>query len=389
MHAYPALTNNNRATVKKTPAILINASNLHVGGGVQVASSFIHELSLLDFGNLEIHIEISSEVAKNVSTLNTDFSRFNSVWVRDSYGLKDKHQLLFRTFAEYAAVFTIFGPHYSIRTRSTSIVGFAQSWIINSDRRIYKTIPPIHRFFLQVKYYLQSLFFRSADKLIVELDHVKTELTDRLSVDPSRIHVVNNCINSIFHQKELWKKTDFTPSKSFISLGLVSRDYPHKNINILPSIKSILMTEYSLPVNFYVTLTENEWAAKSQEFKAACINVGQLSIAQCPDFYSKLDGVIFPSLLECFSATPLEAMFMGCPLFASDRSFARDIAGPYASYFDPYHPNDAARCIAEYFNLPPEHRQEQIESARKRAIEFPTARDRAKSYIEVISSALT
>jgi glycosyltransferase involved in cell wall biosynthesis len=370
------------------PSILINASNLHVGGGVQVASSFIHELSLIEEGKFIFHLEISSEVAKNIATLNTDFARFKSNKIHDSYGLKDIKQLFIRDFSNYAAVFTIFGPHYSLRIKCKSIIGFAQPWIINSDKRVYNTIPPHRRFLVATKYYLQSLFFKTANQLIVELDHVKRGLIKKLSINPEKIHVINNCINSIYHHQDLWKKIDFSPARTGISLGLISRDYPHKNINMLPSIKSLLLQKYNLSINFYVTLTESEWSAKTEEFKASCTNVGQLSIAQCPDFYSKLDGVIFPSLLECFSATPLEAMFMGCPLFASNLPFARDIAGPHASYFDPYDPHDAARSIAHYFNLPSENRLTQIELAKARVKEFPTAQDRAKSYVNIISSTL-
>ena len=46
--------------------ICINASNLHCGGGVQVASSFIYELSLLHDLPENITCLVSSEVAKNL-----------------------------------------------------------------------------------------------------------------------------------------------------------------------------------------------------------------------------------------------------------------------------------------------------------------------------------
>ena len=38
--------------------IAINASNLHNGGGVQVATSFIYELSKLDFQDLNIYLYV-------------------------------------------------------------------------------------------------------------------------------------------------------------------------------------------------------------------------------------------------------------------------------------------------------------------------------------------
>ena len=61
-----------------------------------------------------------------------------------------------------------------------------------------------------------------------------------------------------------------------------------------------------------------------------------------------MDAIIFPSLLECFSATPLEAMAMEKPFFASDREFIRDVCSDYALYFDPEDPISAANVINDY-----------------------------------------
>ena len=101
-----------------------------------------------------------------------------------------------------------------------------------------------------------------------------------------------------------------------IAVGFLGRDYPHKNLGILVDLKSYLKRRYELKVDFFVTLTPQEWNDRSTEFRVAIKNVGALAVVDCPKFYSGLDGVIFPSMLECFSITPLEAMAMRKPLFA-------------------------------------------------------------------------
>ena len=58
-----------------------------------------------------------------------------------------------------------------------------------------------------------------------------------------------------------------------------------------------------------------------------------MSLAQCPSYFKELDGIILPSLLECFSATPLEALIMGKPIFLSDRQFNKDVVGDFYFYF--------------------------------------------------------
>lgn len=54
-------------------SILVNASNIHVGGGVQVVSSFIYEVSVLEEMNFSfLHVVVSSEIARALAILNAD-----------------------------------------------------------------------------------------------------------------------------------------------------------------------------------------------------------------------------------------------------------------------------------------------------------------------------
>ncbi|MBT3583408.1 MAG: hypothetical protein HN509_00765, partial [Halobacteriovoraceae bacterium] len=107
-----------------------------------------------------------------------------------------------------------------------------------------------------------------------------------------------------------WVNIDFNKQKSDLTLGIVSRDYPHKNLKVLPDVAVALRQIYGINVRFLVTLTDDEWSMRDLRFYKYIDNVGSINIAQCPSFYKLLDGVIFPSLLECFSATPIESMIM-------------------------------------------------------------------------------
>jgi len=100
-----------------------------------------------------------------------------------------------------------------------------------------------------------------------------------------------------------------------------------------------------------------------------------------------MDAIIFPSLLECFSATPLEAMAMKKPLFASDRKFVRDVCGDFAWYFDPEDPSDAANLISTYINKQMKLNGEELNAAREHAIQFSNAHQRAINYLRIIQDA--
>jgi len=235
----------------------------------------------------------------------------------------------------------------------------------------------------RLKYWIQGFYFKRADVLIVELEHVRERLISELKIKPDRIVVIHNCLSSIYFDEKNWERVFIPPVDCDIRLGYLGRNYLHKNTAIFPAIASELKRKYGISVRFYVTFTENEWKKCTSDFKAISVNVGSLTVAQCPSFYKAVDAIVFPSLLECFSATPLETMAMGKPLFASDRPFNRDICGKYANYFDPTSPESAAEVIAHFFSTERQNRSI-LCAARNHAINFSNAKDRAKKYLDLL-----
>lgn len=362
--------------------ICINASNLHNGGGVQVATSFIDELSHLGIDNFYLCILASSEVAENLRKIRADVQCFDEFHIHDSYGLGALLPTNVRKRAGYDLVFTVFGPDYNLfSTSSIRLVGFAQAWILNLENEIYRESSWCERIKIKSKYFVQKLFFMYSDALVVELEFVRKRLADLGVKAPRLVHVAHNSFSSVFLDKARWKKLNIERSSNFC-MGFVGRDYPHKNTKILPEIKRILKYKYKVEVDFYVTFNEEEWGAKDASFRSMVFNVGAISMAECPSFYSAVDAVIFPSFLECFSATPLEAMVMERPLFASDRDFVRDVCEDYIWYFDPSNAESAADVIYNF--LSDSFSKDKILAAKKHAMRFSSAKARAVRYIEIV-----
>ncbi|CAD5377005.1 Glycosyl transferase family 1 [Pseudomonas sp. OF001] len=366
--------------------ILINASNLHSGGGVQVAASFVTELMHLKIHDLEIDIAISSEIKDMVKLNHETLDSKISIIEANTYGLSALTSDFNLTAKNYNLTFTIFGPNYLRVQKGIQIVGFAQLWII--DKSAYHILGKTEAIKTRLKFFIQSLFFRRADKLIVELDHVKDGVIKAGIAKPENIDVVYNCISSLYFDPVIWEPLKKPISKRKFSIGFLGRDYPHKNTNLITEIRRILAQNHAIDVDFFVTLNDSEWAAKSDFFKKSTINVGPLSVAQCPSFYQAMDAVIFPSLLECFSATPLEAMAMQKPLFASDRGFVRDVCGDFAWYFDPLNAESAADVIAKYITQRHGKDQGRLAAAREHVLNFSNARQRAESYLNIMRKAL-
>ena len=365
--------------------LLINAANLHSGGGVQVASSFINELPFVSKNIIQyFDIIVSSEVDKNINQHTKIF--FKNYKVYNIFGLKNYKNNI-NLFDAYDLVFTVFGPCYH-PIKGINLVGFAQPWIIYPNNECYSMLSSVEKLKFKLKFFLQKKFFKKSDFCIVELEHVKQRLIELKIFKDNHIHVVYNTVSNVYFSPEKWEKIKIQPSNK-MKIGLISRDYFHKNTNILPKIKEILKNTYKQNVDFYVTFNNEEWANKSPFFQKSVINVGPLKVNECPSFYEKMDAIIFPSLLECFSATPLEAMIMKKPLFASDRGFIKDVCLDFAFYFEPTDPESAAAMINNFIeNQNPNELEIKLLAAQLHAKNFSGARQRAITYTEIIENCL-
>ena len=362
---------------------LINAANIHSGGAIQVATSFIEEL--VGLNELNFNIIVSSEINNELIQLNLDTNLFDSYEIYDVYGLNALFDFKFiKILKSYEKIFTVFGPLYSFKKPKKSIVGFAQPWIIYPNNEIYNSYNLVNKIKSKLKYSLQGYFFLREDEIIVEQEHVKSKLSRYKST--KNIHIVYNCVSSIFNNRDKWSKLSCPKKNNEIRLGILSRDYPHKNLKILPMIGKILNKKYDFQIRFLVTLTSEEWRKKDSSFYEYVDNVGKLDMTECPSFYDLIDGVIFPSLLECFSATPIEAMMMKKPIFASDRLFVQQVCGENAFYFDPNDANDVASKIYEYFSKKGLSHNKHLYRAYNRALKYNNPNLRDKKYIEILNN---
>lgn len=364
--------------------ILINASNLHVGGGVQVAASFITELYKLKKFNFSI--VCSTAVYENLSdyVISDEFTSFEVVNV---FGFKKLNYKDLIKFNGHDVCFTIFGPFYPSIDVKYHICGFAQAWIAYPNNEAYKKFPLVSQWKSKIKFWIQKQYFKKYDLLVVEQDHVKHALS-KIGFDHKRVEVVNNCVSSLYLNPDEWLPIKGgLPKNNKPILGFIGRAYPHKNLNILIMVNDILIREYDLNLNFIFTLTDEEMASLKFDQIDNFYSVGSLSAQQCPDFYSKIDALIFPSLLECFSASPIEAMCMGTPVIASNRDFIKDICKDSAVYFDPLNPFDIAEKIVRL--LSDENLKEtKVNLGYSITKNLSVAEDRANNYVSIIQSKL-
>ncbi|KGJ94229.1 glycosyltransferase [Thalassotalea sp. ND16A] len=370
--------------------LLINAANLHFGGAVQVATSFIQELIeiIIDTPkDYEINVVVSSEVDLNLRKLDLKLSSLNSYVVHDIYGLKAAFIMNKNLFQKFDVSFSVFGPNYFNMKSKYSICGFAQPWIIYPNNSVYGNLSIIDKIKTKLKFWVQWYFYKKNNVLIVELPHVKTSLIDKKGFNPNSVAVVENCFSSIYDKSELWDEIKWPIDNTNFTLGFIGRAYPHKNLIVLNEVNKILLKKYNLNLNFIFTLEESEFNELGFNHQRNFYTCGTITTSQCPNFYKKIDGLIFPSLLECFSATPVEAMKMKVPVFASERPFIRDCCDAHAIYFDPLSPDSIAELIYKNHNKDLDLTK-MAGKAYEHVNHLPTAKDRAKKYLNLIETKL-
>jgi glycosyltransferase involved in cell wall biosynthesis len=123
-------------------------------------------------------------------------------------------------------------------------------------------------------------------------------------------------------------------------------------------------------------LSQSELAGKIE-------NIGPVASEMLPQVYQSADALIFPTLLESFSRTYLEALHFGLPILTSDRDFAHHLCGNTAIYFDPLDADDVARAMArvmEDLTLC----QTLVENGRRILAQAPTWDEIAARFVDVL-----
>jgi glycosyltransferase involved in cell wall biosynthesis len=194
-------------------------------------------------------------------------------------------------------------------------------------------------------------------------------------------------VSSVFFNKDEWKKinSDVFDSKK-INIGILSGSYPHKNLSFIIDLAKKLEAKYPKSFNFIFTLTQDKYNDLNKNSGIESIrNLGVIALQDCPSFYHQVDGVILPSLLECFSITPYEAMLMKKVVFLSDREFFKDPCRDHALYFDPLSVVNAEKLMSKwYFDTHQSDQLEHIDAAHQFIVIKDWSISKAKTYMKII-----
>lgn len=350
--------------------ILINLSNIKVGGGVQVALTLLEELTSYAKKN-KIHVILSEEL------YNKDFNKADNIVY-----IKSKKNILLNLFFlnlcenkfKSDIVFSLFGPGLW-RPKAKHISGFAIPHLIYPDSPFFdkKSLSLCLRLLFQ-----KRMFKRNVDKFIVESDNSKLRLSTFLGIAQNKIFVVSNTYNQKFDNFSYKYKVQSNEYKVFCPTSY----YPHKNLEILKEIDKKI-NDSNQNIKVYTTIKKvvfNNIFINCNNI----INLGPININTLTMKYSEMDLVLSTSLLECFSANYIEAFKTKTPLLTTNLDFSTSICKKAAIYYECLDANDLFNkmvCIKSDSKLS----RKLIDRGLQLLKKYETPKSRIKKYFSIIN----
>jgi len=362
--------------------VLVNATTCVVGGGVQVAATFVSH-ALRDPNSVEFLFAVSPQVKNNLNTDDQQDARLVEISpspARLRKGRKSRTKLIgLEEQFKPDVVFTVFGPAY-VKFSSTHICGFADPWVTHRSKIALSILPSFRRLHVLAVCLYKQWSLSPKDYYWVEAEVARRGLVRLLGIPPSKIKVIPNTYADVFRQPV---SDPITREDNSVKVLTIAAPYPHKNLLIIPEVASILRKrEADRLYRFIVTLPHEDhevqrfWAkAKRLGVENVIKNAGKLSLQECPKWYASSDIVFLPTLLETFSATYLEAMVMGKPIVTTDLDFAHDICGDAAAYYLPLSAYAAAETIRKVAT-DHAHRISLVKAGKNRLSNFPSPREK-------------
>lgn len=362
--------------------IMVNASNLACGGGLQVGDSICRYLNR--YPQHRFTVVLSRQMAAtgeaiagyaNVKVLhyNTPNSLRNLLMGRDRFLDKAVEE------NKIDIVFSVFGMT-KWRPRVPHLCGFAQSMLLQKDSPYFSRMGLLERlksslFVAEVKF----LFNKCSDIFYTENPVISRQLKQLFP--KKEVHTITNYYHQVYDHPGEWD--DMTlPKFSGITLLTIGAPYPHKNLGIYNGIARLL-EERGEAFRIVLTITEGEFPRVEPSLRSHFLFIGRVPINQCPNLYRQADVMLQPTLLECFTATYPEAMRMGVPIVTTDLGFAHGLCGDAALYYSPLSAEDATQKILEVCHNA-KLRERLVEAGRKQLGKFDDNGQRADKVIKLL-----
>jgi glycosyltransferase involved in cell wall biosynthesis len=204
-----------------------------------------------------------------------------------------------------------------------------------------------HHLFYWLKYFSYLMVDRialwRAVKVLVPSDYWKNQIVNKFHTPESKIIVTYEGVTPEI-------SPDTSPLKFKIKLPYVvytGNLYPHKNIEVLLSaVRKLKGSVHLVLVGARGVFTgQAKTKIDGNGIGEWVTLLGRLTDGELSNLYSHALAFVFPSKIEGFGLTGLEAMSSGLPVIAAKASCLPEIYADAALYFNPDHPDELVAQI--------------------------------------------
>ena len=211
-------------------------------------------------------------------------------------------------------------------------------------------------------YWLKHIFYlfivysavKRAKKVITPSKWWKNELIKIYNLTQDKVVVTYEGVDDRFKfKKESFSNIleKFKIKKPFVIY--TGSLYPHKNADRLLEAIIKINREKKIKLNLVLVCARNfflkrfEKKVKDKKAESLVKLVGFVDDKDLVALYKEAEAFVFPSLLEGFGLTGLEAMSLGLPTICSSASCLPEVYGQAVAYFDPLDINDMVEKIIQ------------------------------------------
>lgn len=234
---------------------------------------------------------------------------------------------------------------------------------------------------------------KRAEKIVVVSKSAKSDVLKHFKIDPEKIEVIYNGVDEKFFQKidsRKAKKYRERYQLDFPFILYAGNVRPHKNIERLiecfDELSDPPFDKYKLVIAGY-DLIRNKGLRRMINRKKLQNRVRFIGYTDQVAYLYKLSEIfVNPSLYEGFGVSILEAMAIGTPVVASNKSAIPEVAGDAALLVDPYNTLEMVSAIKKILTEK-SVRNKYIRAGKHRAAEFAWT-DSVSRLVRVYKGAL-
>ncbi|MEL6718476.1 MAG: glycosyltransferase [Bacteroidota bacterium] len=373
--------------------LAINATTLGSAGGLNVALNFLNEIGHMNLKHKEVHVFAPRD--KGYESFESE-----NIHIHTVSDFKRKHFMRLDTdFRWLPQKIESLSPDiiFSMGNLGTPINGIKQALLFHwpyaiyfQEKELWKRMSTKDKLNRQIRRQIFKNRLKYVDMVFPQTNTAAFRL-ERYYPFINKIIPIPNAYTKL-ESLRVEDQASFEREKGYKYLLCLSRYYPHKNIESLINVASLIKTQ-GLPYKIIITLSEDQHPNVKlinekiiqNGLDDIILNVGRVPIELVPNFYESVDALILPTLLESFSGTYVDAMQFGKPIFTSDKDFAKEVCGELAYYFNPLSPREILKTIVTAYGDENEL-EERVKRGRQRVAQFPDWTIVAQMYMQELEN---